>query len=192
MLHLIFGLSWFWQSCLVSFISSAHSFWLLKRSFHFLNETRTVRYLGFIQIINCRFVCADTPDKYSSRVMECNPFLFINFAVSLHDVPDAAGRCSSSSKLCHWAVNPLCVRNFKQTAETFGDQARINLPFGHCRCCCSVECKECTTSMWLVTLELVRSLWHGNSSLIFCWWFAKISACKNFPTILRIRQLAKS
>ena len=80
-------------------------------SFRLLTEVCTIREYEVIQIIFYRFmhnnglgrhytiVCADTPDKYSSRVMEFDEFL--NLAVSLNNLPGPPGRCSSSSKLCH-------------------------------------------------------------------------------------------
>ena len=40
-----------------------------------------------------RFVCADAPDKYSSRVMESDENFCFNLAVSLNDFPGAMGRC---------------------------------------------------------------------------------------------------
>ena len=89
-------------------------------------------------------MCADTPGEYSSRVMECHPFLFINLAVSLHDVPDAAGRCSSSNKLCNghlcWGLfsveslerGPLIklkVDNFTATSHTCAFGTAMNVFF---------------------------------------------------------------
>jgi len=93
---------------------------------------------------HCSFVCADTPGEYFSRVMECNPFLFINLAVSLHDLPGAAGRCSSSSKLSNghlcWglfsveslergSLIKLKVDNFTATSHTCAFGTAMNVFF---------------------------------------------------------------
>ena len=76
-------------------------------------------------------VCADTPDKYSSRVMVSDENLrfsssilrqkkIVGRLISLNDLPGVMGRCSSNSKLCHGHLMACSFLNVSTISKTLG------------------------------------------------------------------------